>query len=362
MDGAFCHYKGELRMKRRRFRHLSWDDRLRIEAGLKHGLTQQEIADEIGVHRNTVYNEIKRGRYTHLNSDYTTEERYSPEIAHAAYRASLAAKGPGLKIGKDHRLAEYIEDKIVNEGYSPAAVLGEIKVTGLSFDTTICESTLYSYIKKGVFLDLEQRHLPRKGRKKRGYKKVKSTKKAARPSAGTSIEQRPPEIDTREEVGHWEMDCVVGKSRTKETLLVMSERKSRKEIIVKMKDKTAESVVAALDNLERRYGAMFGRVFRSITVDNGPEFSDRPGMERSCLHEGPRTKFYYCHPYSSYERGTNENINGMIRRHFPKGTDFGQVTDEEVQAVEDWLNNYPREILGFYSAAAVFAACLESPA
>lgn len=347
-------------MKRRRFRHLSWDDRLRIEAGLKHDLTVQEIADEIGVHRNTIYNEIKRGRYTHLNSDYTTEERYSPDIAHAAYRANLAAKGPGLKIGKDHRLAEYIEDKIVNEGYSPAAVLGEIQVTGLSFDASICESTLYSYIKKGVFLGLEQRHLPRQGQKKRNYKKVKKTQKAARPSAGTSIEHRPQEIDTREEVGHWEMDCVVGKAKTKEALLVLSERKSRKEIIVKMKDKTAESVVAALDNLERRYGAMFSRVFRTITVDNGSEFSDCDRMERSCLHDGSRTKVYYCHPYSSYERGTNENINGMIRRRLPKGTDFGLVTDEEVQAVEDWVNNYPREILCFYSAAVVFAACLES--
>lgn len=304
-------------MKRRRFRHLSWDDRLKIEAGLKHGDPVQKIADDIGVHRNTIYNEIKRGQYEHLNSDLTTETRYSPEIAEAAYRANLAAKGPDLKIGKDRRLADHIEDKIVNNGYSPAAVLGEIKAQGVQFDTTICEATLYSYIKKGVFLHLEQKHLPRKGQRKRTYTRV--TKKAARPAAGTSIEKRPPEIDTREELGDWEMDCVVGKKGTKEVLLVLSERMSRKEIMIKMKDKTTESVVRALDRLERRYGAMFGKVFRTITVDNGSEFADCEGMERSCRRPGhKRTQIFYCHPYSSYERGTNENINGMIRRWFPK--------------------------------------------
>lgn len=342
-------------MKRRRFKHLSWDDRLKIEAGLKHGDSVQEIADDIGVHRNTIYNELKRGQYEHLNSDLTTENRYSPEIAEAAYRANLAAKGPDLKIGTDRRLAEHIESRIVNDGYSPAAVLGEIKTQGIEFDTTICEATLYSYIKKGVFLTLEQSHLPRKGKKKRPYTRVQ--KKAARVSAGTSIEKRPPEIDTREKLGDWEMDCVVGKKRTKEVLLVLSERKSRKEIIIKMKDKTTESVVRALDRLERRYGAMFSKVFRTITVDNGSEFADAEGMERSCLHKGQkRTKVFYCHPYSSYERGTNENINIMIRRWFPKGTDFGKVSVKAIQAVEDWINTYPRGILGFLSAETVFRA------
>ena len=340
-------------MKKRRFKHLSWNDRLRIESFLKCGKRVQEIADEIGVHRNTIYNELKRGRYIHRNSDWTEEERYSPDIAEAAYRENLAAKGPGLKIGKDHRLAAYIERRIVEDGYSPAAVLGEIKVKGIQFDTTICEATLYSYIKKGVFLTLEAAHLPRQGMKKRQYKKVK--KAAARPSAGRSIEKRSPEIDDRAEIGHWEMDCVEGKKKTKETLLVLTERKARKEIMVKMKDKTTGSVVAALDRLERRYGKLFSKVFQTITVDNGTEFSDVDGLERSCLHKGERTTVFYCHPYSSYERGTNENTNGMIRRWFPKGTDFGKVSAKDVQAVEDWLNAYPREILGFRTADEVFA-------
>ena len=266
-------------MKKRRFKHLSWNDRLRIESFLKCGKRVQEIADEIGVHRNTIYTELKRGRYIHRNSDWTEEERYSPDIAEAAYRENLAAKGPGLKIGKDHRLAAYIERRIVEDGYSPAAVLGEIKVKGIRFDTTICEATLYSYIKKGVFLTLEAAHLPRQGMKKRQYKKVKKT--AARPSAGRSIEKRSPEIDDRAEIGHWEMDCVEGKKKTKETLLVLTERKARKEIMVKMKDKTTGSVVDALDRLERRYGKLFSKVFQTITVDNGTEFSDVAGLDLS---------------------------------------------------------------------------------
>ena len=340
-------------LKRRRFKHLTWNDRLRIEAFLKCKKTVQEIADEIGVHRNTIYNEIKRGRYIHTNSDLTEEERYNPDAAQRAYEENLAAKGPGLKIGNDHKLAEHIEQRIIEQNYSPAAVLGEIKVSGLAFDTSICETTLYSYIKKGVFLNLESSHLPNKGKKKRPYNKVK--KVAARKAAGTSIERRPPEVDSREEIGHWEMDCVEGKKKTKETLLVLSERKSRKEIIIKMKDQTAGSVVAALDRLERRYGSLFSKVFQTITVDNGSEFADCAGMEKSCRRNGNRTKIFYCHPYSSYERGTNENINLMIRRWFPKGTDFGKITARAIKAVEDWLNTYPREILGFYSAGDVFA-------
>ena len=339
-------------MKKRRFKHLSWTDRLKIETMLKDKRHKQEIADEIGVHLKTIYNEITRGRYIHTNSDLTEEERYSPEMAEAAYREHLAAKGPDLKIGNDHELAQHIEKKIAEDGYSPAAVLGEIKEQGLEFKTSICESTLYSYIDKGVFLTITNKNLPVKGQKKRQYNKVK---RAKRPPAGTSIENRPKEIDDRAVVGDWEMDCVEGKKKTKESLLVLSERKARKEIMIKMKDQTAGSVVAALDRLERRYGTLFYKIFQTITVDNGSEFADVEGLERSCRRKGKRTTVFYCHPYSSYERGTNENINRMIRRWFPKGTDFGQVPKKAIQAVEDWLNAYPREILGFRSADEVFA-------
>jgi IS30 family transposase len=335
----------------RRFKHLTKTDRLRIEAHTRDGLKPKEIAEILGVHISTIYRELKRGRYTHRNSDWTEEERYSPDIAEERYRENLRAKGPQLKIGKDHKLAEYIEGKIADEKYSPEAVLEEIKVEGIQFNTTLSKNTVYSYIEKGVFLRLTNKDLPVKGTKKRGYHTVK---KAARPPKGESIEKRPEEIDKRETFGHWEMDTVVSARPCKKVLLVLTERLTRKEIVRQLVDKSAASVVRALDDLEKRYGEMFPVIFKSITCDNGTEFSDYEGIERSAEGEDSRTKTYYCHPYSSWERGSNENLNKMIRRWLPKGTSFEDVTDEQVQQIENWMNKYPRGILGFASAEAAY--------
>ena len=135
------------------------------------------------------------------------------------------------------------------------------------------------------------------------------------------------------------------------------------EIIIRIKDGRAETVVAALDRLERIYGAAFYEIFKTITVDNGSEFADADGIERSARRkDAKRTTVYYCHAYSSCERGTNENINRMIRRQFPKGTDFDKVTAAEVKRVETWLNNYPREILGFMSSAQAFELAFDRAA
>ena len=333
-------------------KHLTWNDRLKIEKGLKEGLKPLQIAARLHVHNTTIYRELKRGTYTHLNSDLTTEERYSPDIAQQRYEANLKAKGGELKIGDDRELAEYIERKIVDEGYSPAAVVGEIKTLGLSFKTEISEKTIYNYIDKGIFLRLERKNLPQGGKRKRKYNGVK--RKSARASVGESIESRPQEINDRETFGHWEMDCVEGKKKTKETLLVLSERLTRREIIIKMPDHTSASVVAALNKLERKYGRKFAKIFKSITVDNGSEFLNCEAIEKSVYGNKKRTKVYYCHPYSAYERGTNENINKMIRRFLPKGTDFRKVTAAYIQRVETWINNYPREILGFETSGSRF--------
>ncbi|HBN38161.1 MAG TPA: IS30 family transposase, partial [Ruminococcaceae bacterium] len=161
--------------------------------------------------------------------------------------------------------------------------------------------------------------------------------------------------------GHWEMDCVVGKKEKGKTFLVLTERYTRYEIIRIMKDHTAASVVKALDNIERTYGAkMFSKVFQTITIDNGSEFADYIGMERSCRNKGNRTKVYYCHPYSSYERGSNENQNKMIRRHYPKGISFDKVTPAATRKLEKWINNYPRGIFNYYSSADLYEACINN--
>ena len=335
----------------RRFKQLSRADRLKLEALLKAGHGKQEIADQIGVHVSTIYREIKRGTYTHTNSDLTEEERYSPDIAEDKYQQNLRDKGPDLKIGKDHRLAEYIETKIAEDGYSPGAVLGEIKAKGLEFETEISKPTLYSYIDKGIFLTITNKELPVKGRRKKKNKKVR---RQARANAGTSIEKRPEDIDTREEFGHWEMDSVESCQGVSNTYIVMTERKTRWELIIPSPDKTAASVVAAIDGLEAKYGDLFPKVFRSITCDNGCEFADAAGIERSASGKGARTEVYYCHPYRPSERGSNENQNGLIRRHLPKGTDLSTVSYEETKRIEDWLNNYPRKMFGYLCSEQLF--------
>ena len=191
----------------------------------------------------------------------------------------------------------------------------------------------------------------------------KCGKSASRAPAGESIEQRPEEIDEREEFGHWEGDTVYsgkGKRKTTRALLTMTERKTRKEIIIAIPNRKAETVVKALDALERKLGARrFRAIFKSITFDNGTEFAAAEELERSCVNKRlPRTKVYFCHPYSSWERGTNENTNGMIRRRFPKGTNFAAVTNAQIAQAENWINNYPRKILGYKSSEIVFRECL----
>ena len=309
--------------KGRRFSHLRWKDRLKIERMLKEGHKVKEIAAALHVDSTTIYREIRRGKTVQRTTELIDREIYCPDVAENKYRANLAAKGPALKLGNDYKLAAYIEQKIVEERYSPEAVLLKTK---------------------GVFLGVTNKSLPRKGKKKnKGYRKVR----AAHLPQGDSIEDRPEEIAERAMPGDWEMDTVVSCKKDAARLLVLTERMFRQEIIIKMPDGTTQSVVRSLDRLERKLGSrMFRRIFRTITVDNGSEFADCEGMERSCLTKRARTHIYYCHPYSAFERGSNENANSLIRRWLPKGTKLSEVSQAEIKQIQIWMNNYPRMVLG----------------
>ena len=335
------------------FKHLSQNDRIKMETMLNSGHKVVEVAEYLHVHRSTIYREIKRGEYTHRNSDYTEETRYSSDLGQKNHDWNAQGKGRNIKIGNDRPLAEYIEGKIIEDKYSPEAALAAAAESGIEFTTSISVRTLYRYIDKGIFLKLTNKDLPVKGKRKKHNKRGKVQKRA---SAGESIENRPDEVKDREIFGHWEMDTVKGKQGvTKSCMLVLTERKTRDEIIVKLPDQKAASVVEAIDRLERKWGDMFTKVFRSITVDNGVEFSDYEGLERSVLHEGEKRTFaFYCHPYSSWERGSNENNNRLIRRHIPKGEDFDEKQDRDIEYIENWINNYPRGIFGFKTSAQLF--------
>ena len=280
--------------------------------------------------------------------------RYCADAGQRKHDERASHKGRPLKIGHDHKLAEYIEKKIGEEKYSPDAVIGEIRVKGLRFEASICTKTVYNYIDKNVFLNITNKDLSvKKDKKKRKYRRTGAV--ALNNLKGRSIEERPESIETREERGHWEMDCVVGKGVA--CLLVMTERMSRHELIFKLKAKKQEYVIATLDQLERRYKGRFRETFKSITMDNGCEFLNQEALESSCLSTGrKRTICYYAHPYSACERGSNEVANKLIRRFVPKGTNIGILTKIDVRRIEHWMNNYPRRMFGYRSANEMFAA------
>ena len=341
--------------KGRMFSHLKWKDRLKIEKMLKEKKSKSEIARTLRVDYTTVMREIKRGLTVQRDTNLVDREVYCAETAERKYRENLRAKGPDIKLGNDHELAQYIEGKIADDGYSPEAALHKIKEDGLTFSVTLSKWTVYKYINDGVFLRVTNKSLPMGGKRKTEYKKVQ----AARVPKGDSIEDRPEEVATREEPFHWEMDSVLSAKEggSKKRFLTMTERTSRADLMFLMPDGTMASVVAVLDMLEKKLGSCnFRRRFQTITVDNGSEFQDWEGMTRAVTGEGDRTHIYYCHPYSSSERGSNEKQNGMLRRRHPKGTDFKKVSRKKLRETTDWINNYPRKMFGFHTAAELFAA------
>lgn len=341
-------------MARKKGQHLTWNDRLIIERMLLNGFAKKEIATAVGCCLATVYNEIKRSTYIHTNYDLTEETRYNPDGAEERYRKNLAVKGVKPKLERDIKLREYIEATILEENFSPAAVLMKMEKDAVKFEESVCVNTIYKWIEKGIFPNLTLEKLPEGGKRKKTHKR-QVKKKQQRAVKGTSIEKRPDEVKDRETFGHWEMDTVIGKQTNRKNLLVLTERKTRYEVIEVMKEHTADEVRKALNRIEKRIGSMFYCVFLSITVDNGSEFADFEAMEKALYRKGNRTDIYYCHPHAPHERGSNEVTNKLIRRFFPKGADFDKIVNmHEAKKAEAWLNSYPRKLLNGRTAAECF--------
>ena len=167
---------------------------------------------------------------------------------------------------------------------------------------------------------------------------------------GRSIEERPKDVELREKLGHLEADTVLGKkTKGEHLLLTMVERKSRELFALKLYEKTAEAVKQALLDFSKTYGREFNKIFKSITVDNGSEFA-----ELSSLEDVLGIKVYYTHPYSSFERGTNERHNGLIRRFIPKGMSMNGFTQDDIDFIVERINSLPRKILGYKTPDQVF--------
>ena len=326
-----------MKQQTRSYRRVSASDRYKIEALKNAKVSVAQIAKELGFSKVTIYAELKRGAYQHRNSDWTETTKYSAYKAQRNADYNATSKGAQLKIANDHAFA---------------AVLGFIKENQLDFETSVCRVTLYSYIDKGVFRRISNKNLLRKSKKKK-YKQIKRVKKL--PRVDHSIEKRPKEIQDRISFGHWELDSVIGKQIRGKTILSLTERKTRMQLVLISKDKSSMSTVNVLNQIERKVGVRnFKKIFQSITCDNGCEFANTNGMEFSPVTGKQRTTVYYCHPYCSSERGSNENQNGFIRRFILKGTAIGEYTPNQVKQIQDFINYYPRGIFDYKSSADLF--------
>jgi IS30 family transposase len=346
--------------KKKRYTHLKERERYKIEVWLEAKKSVPEIAKDLGKHKTTIYREINRGTISLLKSDLSRQDKYRADVSQLRSEERAKNKERALKIGNDKELEKHIRQKLIKDKYSPDVIIGEIKVKGLKFEGMICTKTLYNYIESGIFTGISNETLwEKRKRKKRKYKSIRrvSVKNRLR----RSIEERPTVIEKRNEYGHWEGDCVKGKIGSKESLFTLTERKTLEEIIIKLNQATQENITKAIDGLEKKYKSTFKNKFKSITFDNGSEFLNWKYLERSIFdHEKPRTVTYYAHPYSSWERGSNENQNRMIRRFIPKGTNLKKISLEEIKIIEEWMNNYPRKKLGYKSANELVKECLQN--
>ena len=331
--------------KIKKYKHLTYTERTMIERWYnKEKLSKKEIAERLDKSERTIRREIKRGLTTNLTSQLIEIKVYSADIAHNEYILNLEAKGQELKIGSNIEIVKKIEKMIKEEKKSPEVIAFELGNKGL---IEISARTIRNYIYDGNVFNLKDEDMIYN---KKHKSKNKDKRIAKHTPPDRSIENRPEEANNRSEYGHWEGDLIIGKRKKGWVLLTFTERMTREEIIIKIKGKNNEYVVKAINGLERKYGKRFYTKFKTITFDNGVEFMNYEGIEKSCLRKGTRTKIYYAHPYCSGERGSNENNNRMIRRWLPKGTVIDNISNEFIKQIEDWLNNYPRAMFAYKSS------------
>lgn len=307
--------------------HLSIMERGQIETLIKLGLSLRAIASHLGRNPSTISREIKRG----VHKDKWYQASVSQKVYHERRQFSkpVGKLTPELKGDLEARL---------EQTWSPEQIAGKYRSTeGLS---QVCFKTIYRWLYEGR-LRVGVNALRQKG------KRQKPAETRGRFHAGTPISQRPREIGKRETFGHWELDTVVSsRGKSKACVATFIERKTRMYLALKMPDRTAHSMEVACGVIASQFPQA---VMQSTTVDRGKEFACYSSLER---HLG--LAVYFADPYSSWQRGSNENGNGLLREFFPKGHDFATVTDEQLAYAIRLINNRPRKCLAWKSAHQAF--------
>ena len=327
--------------KTRHFQHLTPYQRGEIQALLGQNVPKAKIARQVGIARSTLYEELKRGTVEQKRSDLTVYRKYFAETGQIVYEKHRKACRKPYKLDQAAEFIRHAEKAITKDKLSPDAICGRAKLDG-AFPVIVCAKTLYNYIDMGL---IAAKNIDLLLKLRRNTHKHRCRKN--RRILGASIEQRPESVDRRQEFGHWEIDTVVGKRESGEVLLTLDERMTRKRHIFKIAGKTMTAVGAAIDLLRTSYGDMFHRVFKTVTSDNGSEFS---GLTEAL----PGVGVYFAHPYSSGERGTNEKQNSIVRRFIPKGKEIGEVSSYTVQKAEDFINDLPRKMFGYRTPRELF--------
>lgn len=331
-------------IQKRKFKHLTSFERGKISALHKEGRSNREISRRLGRAHQTIANELKRGTTTQLKTGRKPYTAYFPETGQAVYERNRMNCGAKSKLLKAIEFVDFACEKIMNQDWSPDAVVGFLKHQNDWIDKPMVSTkTLYNYIDQ-CLLSVRNIDLPMKTKLNTKTKRVRKHRRIL----GTSIAERPLDIEDREEFGHWEIDTVEGKKSDDNALLTIIERKSRFYYAIKIDDQDSDSVDHGIKQLQNFYGELFPKVFMTITSDNGSEFSNLTASLEGI------TDVYFARPYASYERGSNERHNGLLRRYIPKGKAISDYSRETIKRIYQTLNNLPRKILNYQQPAVVF--------
>lgn len=318
------------------YTHLTPMERTKIEYLSRQGWNCAAIAKEIGRDRTTVSRELRRNRVA---------DAYSADAAQRCYEQRRKACRPKARLSHEP-LREHVEFQIAVEGLSPELVAGCLP---LAFPNDprmrLCHETLYQSIYTNrYYLDYLYEFLPQARPKRRRRGQGKTRRGPAIPNR-VSISHRPAAADQRTEFGHWEGDLIVGKNQDA-FILTLVERASRILHTAKLRTKRAAEVCSAVVEALLDRPASW---LKTITFDNGTEFS-----QHLLISTELPARVYFADPYAAYQRGSNEQINGLIRRYLPKGTPFSTLSEQQLQHITNKINNRPRKCLGYRTPNEVF--------